>query len=293
MRESTRSQMPDRAPARHRRASRSRAFAPGILAGALAVAAMIVPAEAGAQGLGTVAPGEWVETDGGRIRLVLGGAAPDGSVEAALDIDLEPGWKTYWLAPGPSGIPPQIDARRSENLELVAFDLPAPHHFEDVYGMSTGYKDDVAFPLTFRVTEPGRPARLALDGFLGICEEICIPVPVAFEGEVAQGMSTPFDTGRVLREARLALPIEGAEGALAARLENDALALDGPALEGASEVYVAPPGSLSLGEGRGTGTDWRFPVLRGQGEGEAVVIVRKGEGAFARETIHRVAIERR
>lgn len=267
-----------------------------IAAPALAAAVFVLPlasqAPALAQGLGaTAAPGEWVETEGGRVRLLLGNADPDGRVDGAIEIELLPGWKTYWIAPGPAGIPPEFTDKGSRNVSMTGIEHPAPYGFQDAYGRATGYKDDVAFPVAFALDDPSAPARLRLEGFLGICDEICIPVPVAFEGDVVSGRSTPFETARLLREARVALPVEGAEGALEVRLEDGSLRLTGPALDGASEVFVAPPGTLALGGGRpGTG-GWTFPVERGEGAGETVVVVRAGEGFAARETIHRPTLE--
>ncbi|MEO0999402.1 MAG: hypothetical protein AAFW69_02170, partial [Pseudomonadota bacterium] len=38
--------------------------------------------------------------------LLPGWVEEDGSLIAALSIDLAPGWKTYWRAPGEGGLPP-------------------------------------------------------------------------------------------------------------------------------------------------------------------------------------------
>lgn len=31
----------------------------------------------------------------------------DGTIKAVLDVDLLPGWKTYWRDPGEAGVPPR------------------------------------------------------------------------------------------------------------------------------------------------------------------------------------------
>ena len=79
----------------------------------LAVLALVIllPAPAGASS------SDVFRTDGGSLRLVTTGlAGPDGIVRGALEIALEPGWKTYWREPGSSGVPPQIDVSRSLNV---------------------------------------------------------------------------------------------------------------------------------------------------------------------------------
>ncbi len=50
---------------------------------------------------------DWFETEGARIRLVTTGKpAADGKLKGMLDIELKPGWKTYWRDPGDAGVPP-------------------------------------------------------------------------------------------------------------------------------------------------------------------------------------------
>ena len=56
----------------------------------------------------------WAETEGGRMRLVVDPAPrADGTIAGILDIDLDPGWKTYWRDPGGAGIPPMLDVSQS------------------------------------------------------------------------------------------------------------------------------------------------------------------------------------
>ncbi len=56
---------------------------------------------------------DWTETPGGRVRVVLedNGTNKAASHErrGALQIELQPGWKTYWRNPGDAGVPPQIN----------------------------------------------------------------------------------------------------------------------------------------------------------------------------------------
>ena len=221
----------------------------------------------------TYAPGDWIETEGGRVRLVLGSARIDGTVRGALEIDLEPGWKTYWIAPGPAGIAPQFETWRSENLTLDRVDYPAPIRFYEAYGTSVGYDMDVVFSFTFRVDDPEQTSRLSMSGLIGVCEDICIPVQFAIDGLVRTGMSTSFADGRVIRAAANALPELGDASTVSAKLNGDHILLSGEPFSLAAEVFTAHEGA-SLGEPERTEAGFSVPVLGGAVENELIVVVR-------------------
>ena len=254
--------------------------APGALSAAWATS--ILP--------GLASKGGWVDTDGARMRLVLGNASPDGVVDAALEIDLDPGFRTYWIAPGPAGIAPRFEAGESTNVTLESVDYPAPIRFEEVYGWSVGYDDDVALPMRFALTEPSRPATVRLSGLLGVCGEICIPVSVSFEQDVLAGVSTPIEANRALIDARAALPVEGGTEGVTATFDGDALVLAGTPIDNAVEVFLAPPDGLELDPPVVADGVARAPVLRGMAGGSATLVVREEDGS---ETLHHVDVPAR
>ncbi len=136
---------------------------------------------AAAAGASPTAPGDWQDHGGARLRLVTAPAPePDGTLRAALHIDLAPGWKTYWRDPGDSGVPPTVTvAGVSEAPELF---FPAPRRFEDDYGGFVGYDRPVMLALVIpNAGEALEP--FVADVFLGICETVCIPV----QGRLAVG----------------------------------------------------------------------------------------------------------
>jgi DsbC/DsbD-like thiol-disulfide interchange protein len=133
-------------------------------------------AAAGAPGGALAAASSWEVAEGGRVRLITSGP-PDasGHLRGALQIDLKPGWKTYWREPGSSGVPPSIDTSPSPHVLSAVLDFPAPErHFDGDLPWS-GYGHPVSFPVTFTV-EPGTLAPIEVDVFIGICETICIPL---------------------------------------------------------------------------------------------------------------------
>jgi DsbC/DsbD-like thiol-disulfide interchange protein len=124
---------------------------------------------------------QWFETEGVRIRLVTTGL-PDaaGQFNGALEIALEPGWKTYWRDPGDAGVPPSIDIAPSSGIEAASFRFPPPVRIDDGATVWAGYKYPVALPVAFKATHGAAPV-ITADVFLGVCEAICVPVQARLE----------------------------------------------------------------------------------------------------------------
>jgi DsbC/DsbD-like thiol-disulfide interchange protein len=149
---------------------------------------------------------DWQKVQGGRVRLVTaGGPGADGVLHGALEIDLQPGWKTYWRDPGDAGVPPQVDVSKSANIASAAMRFPAPERFDEGFSKWAGYKHPVAFPIALTLKSPGEPATIEADVFLGICETICIPVQAKFTLDPASDPNNPDDQA-VVAAALDALP---------------------------------------------------------------------------------------
>jgi DsbC/DsbD-like thiol-disulfide interchange protein len=95
------------------------------------------------------------------------------------------GWKTYWRIPGESGVPPEFDWSRSQNLKSVAIGWPAPRRYRDAAGETIGYVSHVVFPLRAEPIDAAKPVDLALSLFYAVCKDICIPA----EAELALRLS--------------------------------------------------------------------------------------------------------
>lgn len=149
----------------------------------------------------------WFETEGGRFRLVTTGAADaSGKLQGVLDIQLKPGWKTYWRDPGNSGVPPQVDVSASRNVSAAELSFPAPRRHDDGYAKWAGYDHPVGLPISFSIAAPGEPAAIAADVFLGICESICVPVHARLELDPAADPDNAADAA-VVKAALDALPM--------------------------------------------------------------------------------------
>ena len=142
---------------------------PILRAFALAAALLIAPLAAVAQDLSDVVS----------AKLLPGWRSADGTHMAGLEITLAPGWKTYWRAPGDSGIPPSF-AFSGGDITAVQPHFPVPHVYEDFGIRSIGYEDSVIFPLRLTVPDDGSTVSMAGQIEIGVCDDICIPVTLDF-----------------------------------------------------------------------------------------------------------------
>jgi len=149
---------------------------------------------------------DWYEAEGGSIRLVTAGAADEqGVIQGAVEIQLKPGWKTYWLDPGDAGVPPTIDVSASRNVASAEMSFPAPRRFDDGLAKWAGYDWPVSFPVAFRLGDAKAPAAIEAKIFLGVCETICVPVDATLKLDVASDPDNADDAA-VVRAALAALP---------------------------------------------------------------------------------------
>ncbi len=121
-----------------------------------------------------VAPRQALAAAQWQYRIRKGGF--DGKIHhLGFELTLGKGWKTYWRVPGDGGVPPTL-TMTGENIASVNFLLPAPTRYRDQSGESIGYKETVIFAIEVEATDPAKPVTGKLDGFLGVCEKVCIPV---------------------------------------------------------------------------------------------------------------------
>ena len=153
----------------------------------------------------------------------------NGGRMAAVELQLAPGWKTYWRSPGDAGIPPTFDWSGSENVKSVHIHWPAPEVFE-ANGMQTiGYHERLVLPVEVTPEDPARPVRLSVEMSLGVCDEICMPAivdltadlsaPGAPDAAIQAALERAGDRGRRCR---------GQRGLLSGRPDCRRPAADGP-----------------------------------------------------------------
>ena len=141
-----------------------------------------------------------------QAKLRPGWRTDDGIHMAALQLDMAPGWKTYWRSPGDSGIPPLVDFSRSTNLAKGTLEFPAPTTF-DINGMtSVGYTSDVIFPLLLTPEVADSPMHVEAHVMLGVCKDICVPFEITVAADLLAGIPYEGTSASELRDALTARP---------------------------------------------------------------------------------------
>ncbi len=124
----------------------------------------------------------WFETDGGNVRIVTEPYTRGADiVRGIIDIDLLPGWKTYWRDPGSGGIPPSIQVNNMAVVRSTHIDFPVPNWISSKYGSFAGYDEPVQLPFTLRTNGPATEQNIEARVFIGICKDICIPAFTDFK----------------------------------------------------------------------------------------------------------------
>ncbi|MDG2340993.1 MAG: protein-disulfide reductase DsbD family protein, partial [Paracoccaceae bacterium] len=127
----------------------------------------------------------WAMDNPAQLTVLEGWRQADGSHIAAIRLDLDKGWKTYWRAPGDAGIPPYFDLLGSSNIVDFNVDWPAPVVFDQSGLWSVGYKDMVIFPMHITPRKPNRDIRLKGAIEVGICKDICVPISLDIDAVLA------------------------------------------------------------------------------------------------------------
>lgn len=132
-------------------------------------------------------------------RLLPGWTDADGTRILALDLQLEPGWKTYWRSPGDTGLPPHLDWTGSENLDRVEPHWPAPQAIRSGDVLEMGYHDRLVLPLTAHPLDPDRPVEIRARIDLGLCKDICVPAGLDLAAPPAGDAPDPRITDALAR----------------------------------------------------------------------------------------------
>ena len=194
---------------------------------------------------------DWFETDGARMRLVTTGK-PDaeGRLMGILDIDLKPGWKTYWRDPGDAGVPPTIDASANPDIAGAKLDFPAPQRHDEGDFKWAGYDYSLALPVTFTLKDPAGAAAIDAAVFLGVCETICVPVQTKLAVDPADDPDNRDDASAVSAAFAAIPPAATPEfGVKLAKKAGDKVILEAtfPGDPQSAEFFIAGDGNYVFG----------------------------------------------
>src|SRR5258708_5419496 len=167
---------------------------------------------------GTARAGEaasaWQRNDQAAARLIAAVTAV-GDVDRlpiGLQMELQPGWKTYWRSPGDSGIPVTVDWSASRNVASVSLAWPAPHRFT-LFGLDTfGYGDEVVFPASVTPVKRGEPVALRAAVDYLVCEKICVPRHADLALDLPAGPAAPSGFVQLIDRFRARVPDDAGHG---------------------------------------------------------------------------------
>ncbi len=167
------------------------------------------------------AASDWVDSAEASVRLISATDAVGDLDELrfGLEIQLQPGWKTYWRSPGDGGVPPKLDWQESANIADSRLDWPAPKRFS-AFGIDTvGYEKSVIYPIRVTPEQPGKPmlAHVKLD-FL-TCKAICVPQHAELSIDLPVGEAVPSEDAFLLGQATGRVPGPSMPGFQLARAE--------------------------------------------------------------------------
>lgn len=222
-------------------------------------------------GPGVAATSPWAETEGGRVRLIVLPEQADGRIPALLDIELRPGWKTYWRDPGESGISPTITMSPESGLVVETIRFPLPKRFSDGFTAYTGYDRSLALPLTLKRQQATQGDRITASVFLGVCENICIPLQAELSVDRAAASAANPIEAAMAAAAEAALPASPSPDFTVTEArwnaEGSALAVTftapEPTAEKPLEVFVSGPEGFQFDAGTApvrSGNSYRIEV---------------------------------
>lgn len=126
-----------------------------------------------------------------QVRLSAEPTESGDRVKLLLDVQLDPGWKTYWRSPGAGGLTPEL---KWNNADIQThWQWPVPQWF-DVAGISTqGYKDRVSFPIVLEGNAlNGIPRQLSGILTLPSCSNVCVLTDFPFSLNLQDRQDSDF-----------------------------------------------------------------------------------------------------
>ena len=161
-----------------------------------------------------------VAQDVSRARLIEGWQTDSGSRMIGVEITLDPGWKTYWRAPGGAGIPPSFDFSDSRNVAAAHVHWPAPRLYNSGLTPTIGYADRVVFPIEVTPRGPGDMV-VDIGLFYGVCLDVCIPVDAHLRQPIAEGTTAGAQAIRAGLDARARTAAEAGLSSARCRIAPD------------------------------------------------------------------------
>ncbi|MBL1421009.1 MAG: hypothetical protein COC24_010920 [Alphaproteobacteria bacterium] len=136
----------------------------------------------------------WHKTDYSQARAHIL-QANEQNVSLAVEINIIENYKTYWMSPGSTGVPPLADIMGKNIVQDSAkISFPWPHKYIDKYGETWGYKDRVVLFINVDRNQTTQNTELDIAFDYAVCDQICLPEHAQFKlkldaGNLAKTMS--------------------------------------------------------------------------------------------------------
>lgn len=153
-------------------------------------------------------------TDALTVTLVSAQPAltPGRGATLGLRLAHAPGWHTYWINPGDSGLPTRVSWTLPPGFKAGDIAWPAPRRFT-VDGLANfGYDGDVLLPVALDVpanARPGDAVRIGVAVKWLVCHEECVPGAATLALVLPVGTATP-EADAAFAAARADAPEGGA-----------------------------------------------------------------------------------
>lgn len=168
---------------------------------------------------GVAATGAVVQMPEVRAELVAfapQGIGPGRLLELGLLLQHQAGWHTYWVNPGDSGLPTELQWRLPKGLLAGSVQWPTPAKITIGRLANFGYEGRVLLPVKVQITPDFHPAPSAralevqLSASWLVCQKECIPQQGEFVLEVPLQGSTALNKAAFeAADAALARPLKG------------------------------------------------------------------------------------
>lgn len=147
-----------------------------------------------------------------RLLLEDESAQPGSTVLAGIELQMEPGWHTYWKNPGDSGSATDVKWQLPQGVKPGSLQWPAPHKNPES-GLTTYiYQDRVVLLVPLTVSKETAPGPLQLKAQLTWleCKTTCIPGNQEIQGTLTVGPETkPSKDTDLLRTWQRKMPKPG------------------------------------------------------------------------------------
>ncbi|MGA9657634.1 MAG: protein-disulfide reductase DsbD domain-containing protein [Asticcacaulis sp.] len=135
--------------------------------------------------------------------------APDGDVVLALDYTPSPGWHTYWVNPGDTGLPPKFKWNLPDGVSIGDTEYPTPDLLPAFGLMSYGFTGQTVLLMPLHngaklVAGDDLPLKAHVD-FL-VCADVCIPESLDVSLTLKVGAPQPGPEAALIKKAQEALP---------------------------------------------------------------------------------------